>query len=162
MPLPGRRRCLRRSGGWRHRLISEHPSGMRQARRQLARASSNEGDVVLDPFCGWGTAVDAAQKLKAQMDRDRHHPSRGLVDREAGGGSLSASCKFKSTARRRTSMARAISPTTTWARFSLAGRTWLTHALVRLQPDCDLPRLSLASLRIVACRERCGRSVSSR
>jgi len=26
-------------------------------------ASSNEGDVVLDPFCGCGTAVDAAQKL---------------------------------------------------------------------------------------------------
>ncbi|QDK03218.1 DNA methylase [Streptomyces phage TuanPN] len=25
--------------------------------------SSNEGDVVLDPFCGCGTAVDAAQKL---------------------------------------------------------------------------------------------------
>ncbi len=27
-------------------------------------ASSNEGDVGLDPFCGCGTAVDAAQKLK--------------------------------------------------------------------------------------------------
>lgn len=26
-------------------------------------ASSNEGDVVLDPFCGCGTAVEAAQKL---------------------------------------------------------------------------------------------------
>lgn len=26
-------------------------------------ASSDEGDVVLDPFCGCGTAVDAAQKL---------------------------------------------------------------------------------------------------
>jgi len=30
---------------------------------RIIRASSNEGDVVLDPFCGCGTAVDAAQKL---------------------------------------------------------------------------------------------------
>ena len=30
---------------------------------RIIRASSNEGDVVLDPFCGCGTAVAAAQKL---------------------------------------------------------------------------------------------------
>jgi len=30
---------------------------------RIIAASSNEGDVVLDPFCGCGTAVDAAQKL---------------------------------------------------------------------------------------------------
>lgn len=30
---------------------------------RIIRASSNEGDVVLDPFCGCGTAVHAAQKL---------------------------------------------------------------------------------------------------
>jgi DNA modification methylase len=30
-------------------------------------ASSNEGDVVLDPFCGCGTAVHAAEKLKRQQ-----------------------------------------------------------------------------------------------
>ena len=30
---------------------------------RLVRASSNEGDVVLDPFCGCGTAVAAAEKL---------------------------------------------------------------------------------------------------
>ncbi len=29
----------------------------------LIRASSNEGDVVLDPFCGCGTAIAAAHKL---------------------------------------------------------------------------------------------------
>ena len=28
------------------------------------KASSNEGDIVLDPFCGCGTAVVAAQRLK--------------------------------------------------------------------------------------------------
>ena len=30
---------------------------------RIIRASSNEGDVVLDPFCGCGTAVAAAEKL---------------------------------------------------------------------------------------------------
>ncbi len=33
---------------------------------RIIQASSNEGEVVLDPFCGCGTAVHAAQKL------DRH------------------------------------------------------------------------------------------
>jgi site-specific DNA-methyltransferase (adenine-specific) len=33
---------------------------------RIIQASSNEGDVVLDPFCGCGTAVAAAQKLKRQ------------------------------------------------------------------------------------------------
>ena len=31
---------------------------------RIIAASSNEGDVVLDPFCGCGTTVAAAQKLK--------------------------------------------------------------------------------------------------
>lgn len=31
---------------------------------RIIQASSNEDDVVLDPFCGCGTAVHAAQKLK--------------------------------------------------------------------------------------------------
>src|SRR5450830_1303583 len=33
---------------------------------RIIQASSNEGDVVLDPFCGCGTAVAAAQKLNWQ------------------------------------------------------------------------------------------------
>jgi len=31
---------------------------------RIIQASSNEGDIVLDPFCGCGTALIAAQKLK--------------------------------------------------------------------------------------------------
>jgi site-specific DNA-methyltransferase (adenine-specific) len=31
---------------------------------RILLASSNEGDVVLDPFCGCGTTIDAAQKLR--------------------------------------------------------------------------------------------------
>src|SRR5437660_1146412 len=30
---------------------------------RIIQASSNPGDVVLDPFCGCGTAITAAQKL---------------------------------------------------------------------------------------------------
>jgi DNA modification methylase len=33
---------------------------------RIITASSNEGDVVLDPFCGCGTTIAAAQKLKRQ------------------------------------------------------------------------------------------------
>ena len=63
---------------------------------RIIKASSNEGDVVLDPFCGCGTAVAAAQTLKRQwtgidvthlgrhpdeespQDRLRDHPRQGL------------------------------------------------------------------------------------
>ncbi len=31
---------------------------------RIIRASSNEGDTILDPFCGCGTTVHAAQRLK--------------------------------------------------------------------------------------------------
>jgi DNA modification methylase len=33
---------------------------------RILRTSSNEGDVVLDPFCGCGTTIDAATRLKRQ------------------------------------------------------------------------------------------------
>jgi hypothetical protein len=33
---------------------------------RIVSASSNEGDIVLDPFCGCGTAVHAAQRLNRQ------------------------------------------------------------------------------------------------
>ena len=33
---------------------------------RIIKASSNEGDIVLDPFCGCGTAVAVAQSLKRQ------------------------------------------------------------------------------------------------
>lgn len=34
--------------------------------KRIINASSNEGDVVLDPFCGCGTAIIAAQQLNRQ------------------------------------------------------------------------------------------------
>ena len=47
---------------------------------RIIQASSNEGDVVLDPFCGCGTAVAAAQKLNRQwMGIDVTHLAVALM-----------------------------------------------------------------------------------
>jgi site-specific DNA-methyltransferase (adenine-specific) len=45
-------------------------------------ASSNAGDVVLDPFCGCGTALDAAQKLKRNwIGIDITHLAVSLIEK---------------------------------------------------------------------------------
>jgi len=49
---------------------------------RVIRIGSNEGDFVLDPFCGCGTAVHAAQKLGRQwIGIDITHLAIGLVRR---------------------------------------------------------------------------------
>ena len=49
---------------------------------RIIAASSNPGDVVLDPFCGCGTAVDAAQKLGRQwIGIDVTHLAIGLIEK---------------------------------------------------------------------------------
>jgi DNA modification methylase len=47
---------------------------------RVIEASSKEGDVVLDPFCGCGTAVVVAQKMKRQwIGIDVTHLAVGLI-----------------------------------------------------------------------------------
>ena len=47
---------------------------------RILRASSNEGDVVLDPFCGCGTTVQVAQKLNRHwIGIDIAHLAIGLI-----------------------------------------------------------------------------------
>jgi len=49
---------------------------------RIIAASSNDGDVVLDPFCGCGTTVHAAQKLNRQwIGIDVTHLAIGLIER---------------------------------------------------------------------------------
>ena len=49
---------------------------------RIISASSNEGDVVLDPFCGCGTAVHAAQKLGRQwIGIDITHLAISLIEK---------------------------------------------------------------------------------
>ena len=48
---------------------------------RILAASSNEGDVVLDPFCGCGTTVHAAQKLNRNwIGIDITHLAIGLIE----------------------------------------------------------------------------------
>jgi site-specific DNA-methyltransferase (adenine-specific) len=47
---------------------------------RIVHASSNEGDIVLDPFCGCGTATAASQRLKRQwIGIDITHLAIGLI-----------------------------------------------------------------------------------
>ena len=47
---------------------------------RIMQASSNEGDLVLDPFCGCGTTVAAAQRLKRRwIGIDFTHLAIGLI-----------------------------------------------------------------------------------
>lgn len=49
---------------------------------RILAASSNEGDVVLDPFCGCGTTVHAAQKMNRQwIGIDITHLAIGLIEK---------------------------------------------------------------------------------
>ncbi len=49
---------------------------------RILNASSNPGDVVLDPFCGCGTTVHAAQKLGRQwVGIDVTHLAIGLIEK---------------------------------------------------------------------------------
>jgi site-specific DNA-methyltransferase (adenine-specific) len=49
---------------------------------RIVESSSNEGETVLDPFCGCGTAVHAAQKLKRNwVGIDITHLAISLVER---------------------------------------------------------------------------------
>ena len=49
---------------------------------RIIAASSNEGDMVLDPFCGCGTAVHAAQKLKRKwIGIDITHLAISLIEK---------------------------------------------------------------------------------
>lgn len=49
---------------------------------RIIQASSNEGDIVLDPFCGCGTAVHAAQKLNRKwIGVDITHLAISLIEK---------------------------------------------------------------------------------
>jgi site-specific DNA-methyltransferase (adenine-specific) len=53
---------------------------------RIIQASSNEGDVVLDPFCGCGTAVHAAETLKREwIGIDITHLAISLIEKRMKG-----------------------------------------------------------------------------
>ncbi|MBI4464512.1 MAG: restriction endonuclease [Acidobacteria bacterium] len=54
---------MTKSGEERLRYQTQKPEALLE---RIIQASSNEGDVVLDPFCGCGTAIVVAERLKRQ------------------------------------------------------------------------------------------------
>ena len=49
---------------------------------RILAASSNEGDIILDPFCGCGTTIHAAQKLKREwIGIDITHLAISLIEK---------------------------------------------------------------------------------
>jgi site-specific DNA-methyltransferase (adenine-specific) len=53
----------------------------RRLLERIIATSSNPGDIVLDPFCGCGTAVDAAQKLgRRWIGIDVTHIAIGMIE----------------------------------------------------------------------------------
>ncbi len=62
---------------------------------RIIEASSNEGDVVLDPFCGCGTAVHAAQKFKRKwIGIDITHLAISLIEKRLK-DAFKSRCKFE-------------------------------------------------------------------
>ncbi len=62
---------------------------------RILTASSNEGDIILDPFCGCGTAVHAAQKLGRQwIGIDITHLAISLIEKRLK-SAFGETCKFE-------------------------------------------------------------------
>lgn len=62
---------------------------------RIIEASSNKGDMVLDPFCGCGTAVHAAQKLKRKwIGVDITHLAISLIEKRLK-DAFKSRCEFE-------------------------------------------------------------------
>ena len=67
---------------WHHERLGYPTQKPVALLERFISASSNEGDVVLDPFCGCGTAVHAAQKLGRQwIGIDVTHLAISLIEK---------------------------------------------------------------------------------
>lgn len=74
---------------------------------RIVQASSNPGDIVLDPFCGCGTAIHAAEKLgRSWIGIDITNLAIDLIERRMKKRSLTSHLRF--TERQRTWTARAL------------------------------------------------------
>jgi adenine specific DNA methylase Mod len=71
--------ALQASGAERLGYPTQKPLALLE---RIIQASSNEGDVVLDPFCGCGTAVHAAEILKREwIGIDITHLAISLIEK---------------------------------------------------------------------------------
>ncbi len=70
-------RPINSAAGERLRYPTQKPEALLE---RILKASSNEGDVVLDPFCGCGTTIQVAQRLNRRwIGIDITHLAIGLI-----------------------------------------------------------------------------------
>jgi site-specific DNA-methyltransferase (adenine-specific) len=71
--------------GWRKELLGYPTQKPEALLERIIKASSNEGDVVLDPFCGCGTTVSVANRLKRNwIGIDITHLAINLIKHRLG------------------------------------------------------------------------------
>jgi site-specific DNA-methyltransferase (adenine-specific) len=117
---------------------------------RIIQASSNEGDIVLDPFCGCGTTVHAAQKLGRQWTGiDITHLAISLIEKRLHDAFPASRLTF--TAPRKTLRARGRSRRRTSINFS--------GGLCRLSmpfPSAGRRRARTAALTAISISSRTG------
>ena len=65
---------------WHEELLGYPTQKPEALLERIIKASSNEGDVILDPFCGCGTTVQVAQRLNRRwIGIDITHLAIGLI-----------------------------------------------------------------------------------
>ena len=126
---------------------------------RIVKASSNPGDVVLDPFCGCGTTVEAANKLdrawlgigispfaidviRERRLQDSSIPAYGIPYDLAGAGKLAAERPFAFETWAVTRLNGFVPNTKQVADGGVDGR-----GTVWEQPDADVTRLALAQVK---------------
>jgi len=74
---------------------TQKPEGLLE---RIIKASSNEGDLVLDPFCGCGTTVQVAQRLNRRwIGIDVTHLAIGLIKKRLDDGFPNQNPPIRST-----------------------------------------------------------------
>ena len=126
---------------------------------RIVRASSNEGDAVLDPFCGCGTSVEAARRLKRRwigidisafaIDlirerrlKDAHIPVRGIPADMASARKLAKDSPYDFESWAVTRLAGFVPNTKKRGDRGVDGR-----AMLAVEPDDCQSRLALAQVK---------------
>jgi len=74
--------------GDNYEVLQRYPTQKPEALlERIIKASSNEGDLVLDPFCGCGTTIQVAQRLnRSWIGIDITHLAIGLIKKRLDDG----------------------------------------------------------------------------
>jgi len=80
VPITSNWADIRPIHGWAAEKLGYQTQKPEALLERIVKVSSNEGDVVLDPFCGCGTAISVAQRLgRSWIGIDITHLAIGLI-----------------------------------------------------------------------------------